>query len=151
MEKVLLQIYQNYTKTFLVKCRSQSKAKNARTSATHNGVTPVGKPRKEMKPIIIDDNEPTIIDLDTKSGIDTQARDATVTKTLDKPIRQSNRGILYPEPIARPLPKPPELIDKSVESKQSVNFTPNVDFDENSYPSRRHYLGNVHKSRSILL
>ena len=80
------------------------------------------------KPIIIDDDEPTLIDLDTKKGIDTQVRDTTVTKTSDKPIRQSNRGILYPEPIARPLPKPLELIDKSVESKQSVNSTPNVDF-----------------------
>ena len=84
------------------------------------------------KPIIIDDDEPTLIDLDTKKGIDTQVRDTTVTKTSDKPIRQSNRGILYPEPIARPLPKPLELIDKSVESKQSVNSTPNVDFKENS-------------------
>ena len=72
-----------------------------------------------MKPIIIDDDEPTIIDLDTKTGIDTQAR-------------QSNRGKLYPKPIARPLPKPPELMDKSVESKQSVNSTPNLDFEENS-------------------
>ena len=50
----------------------------------------------------------------------------------DKSIRQGNRGILYPEPIARPLPKPQELINKSVEPKQSVNSTPNVDFEENS-------------------
>ena len=84
-----------------------------------------------MKPIIIDD-EPTIIDLDTKAGINTQVQDAAVTKTSDKPIRQGNRGILYPEPIARPIPKPLELIDKSVEPKQSVNSTPNVDFEENS-------------------
>ena len=55
-----------------------------------------------------------------------------MTKTSDKPIRQGNRDILYPEPIARPLPKPPELIDKSVKPKQSVNSTPNVDFEENS-------------------
>ena len=132
MGKVLQQNYQNYTKTFLVQTRSQRKAKNATTSNTHNSVSPIGKPRKEMKPIIIDDDEPTIIDLDTKTGIDTKARDATVTKTLDKPIRQSNRGILYPEPIARPLPNPPKLIDKSVGSKQGVNSTPNVDFEENS-------------------
>ena len=69
--KVLQQNYQNYTKTFLVQTRSQSKAKNARTSDICSGVTSTGKPRKEMKPIIIDD-EPTIIDLDTKAGIYTQ-------------------------------------------------------------------------------
>ena len=36
---------------------------------------------------------------------------------------------MYPEPIVRPLPKPPELIDKT-KPKQSTN--PNVDFEENS-------------------
>ena len=147
MGKVLQQNYQNCTKPFLVQTRSQSKAKNARTSNTHNGVSPIGKPRKEMKPIIIDDDDPAIIDLETKTGIDTKARDATVTKTLDKQIRQINRGILYPEPIARPLPKPPELIDKSVGSNQGVNSTPNVDFEENS---PYHYLRDVHKFRSVL-
>ena len=55
-----------------------------------------------------------------------------MTKTSDKSIRQGNGGILYPEPIARPLPKLLELIDKSVEPKQSVNSAPNVDFEENS-------------------
>ena len=50
---------------------SQSKAKNARTSNTCSSVTSIRKPRKEMKPIIIDD-EPTIIDLDTRAGIDIQ-------------------------------------------------------------------------------
>ena len=87
--------------------------------------------RKEIKPIVIDD-EPTIIDLDTKTGIDTQVQDATVTKTSDNSIRQGNRGILYPDPIARPMPKPPELIDKGTEPKQSVGSTPNIDFEENS-------------------
>ena len=48
----------------------QSKAKNARTSDTHCGVKSIGKMRKEIKPIMIDDG-PTIIDLDTKAGIDT--------------------------------------------------------------------------------
>ena len=28
--------------------------------------------------------------------------------------------------------KPPELIDKSIEPKQSLNSTPNIDFEENS-------------------
>ena len=71
MGKVLQQNYQIYTKTYLVQTRSQRKAKNARTSDTQSGVTSIGKPRKEMKPIIIDD-KPTIIDLDTKAEIDTQ-------------------------------------------------------------------------------
>ena len=55
-----------------------------------------------------------------------------MTKTFDKSIRQGNRGLLHLEPIARPLPKSLILIDKSVEPKQSVNSTPNVDFEENS-------------------
>ena len=87
--------------------------------------------RKEIKPIIIDD-ESTIIDLDTKAGIETQVQDTTVTKSSDNSIRQGNKDVLYPEPIARPLPKPLELIDKSVEPKQSINSTPNTDFEENS-------------------
>ena len=39
--------------------------------------------------------------------------------------------MLYPEPIIRPLPKPPESIDKT-QSKQSIKLDPNVDFEENS-------------------
>ena len=46
MGEVLQQNYQNYTKTFLVQTRSQSKAKNARTSDTHSGVKSIGKMRK---------------------------------------------------------------------------------------------------------
>ena len=133
MGKIPQQNYQNYTKTFMVQTRSQSKAKNAKASNTHSGMTPtpIGKPQKEMKLIIIDD-EPTTDDLHTKTGIDKEAQDTTVTQTSDKSIRQGNRCILYPEPITRPLTKPPKLIDKSVEPKQSVNSTPNVDFEENS-------------------
>ena len=59
-------------------------------------------------------------------------QDTIVTKGSEKSIRQGNRGILYPEPIVRPLLKPPELIDKSVEPKQSMSSTPSVDFEENS-------------------
>ena len=40
--------------------------------------------------------------------------------------------MLYPDPIARPLPKPPELLDKRAEPKQSIGSTPNIDFEENS-------------------
>ena len=69
MGKVLQQNYQNYAKTYLVQTRSQSKAKNARPSDT---CTPLctkaaGKVRKEIKPIIIDDDEPIIMDSDTQS------------------------------------------------------------------------------------
>ena len=38
---------------------------------------------------------------------------------------------MYLEPIVRPLPKPPDLIDKT-EIKQSTNLDPNMDFEENS-------------------
>ena len=132
MGKILQQNYQNYAKTFLVQTRSQSKTKSTKPSDTHSGVKSIGKSkRKEIKPIIIDD-EPTIIDLDTKTGIDTQVQDAAVTKIPDNSIRQGNRGILYPDPIARSLPKPPELIDKRTEPKKSVGSTPNIDFEENS-------------------
>ena len=39
---------------------------------------------------------------------------------------------MYLEPIVRPLPKPPELIDKTVEPKQSTKLDPNVGFEETS-------------------
>ena len=74
MGKVLQQNYQNYAKTYLVQTRSQSKVKNARPTIT---CTPLcaktaGKVRKEIKPIFIDDDEPIIINSDTKLGIEAQ-------------------------------------------------------------------------------
>ena len=45
-------------------------------------------------------------------------QDAAGTKTHDNSTRQGNRGILYPDPIVRPLPKPPELIDKRTEQNR---------------------------------
>ena len=134
MGKVLQQNYQNYTKTYLVQTRSQSKAKNARPSDTCTPLCAkaVGKVRKEIKPIIIDDDdEPIIIDLDTKVGIETQMQDTTVAKGSDSSVQQGSKDVLYPEPIVRPMPKPPELIDKT-EPKQSTKSNPNLDFEENS-------------------
>ena len=130
MGKILQQICQNFTKTFLVQTRLQSETKNTKTPDTHSGVKSIRKVRKEIKPITIDD-EPTIIDRNTKTGIGTQAQDAPVTKTPDNSIRQENRGILYPDPIVRPLVKPPELIEKRAEPKLSIHSTPNIDFEEN--------------------
>ena len=75
MGKVLEQNYQNYARTYLVQTRSQSKANNAGPSNTHTPLCTkvAGKVRREIKPIVIDDDdEPIIIDLDTKVGIDTQ-------------------------------------------------------------------------------
>ena len=74
MGKVLQQNYQNYAKTYLVQTRSQSKAMNARPSDTHTPLCAkaAGKVRKEIKPIIIDDDEPIIINSDTKVGIEAQ-------------------------------------------------------------------------------
>ena len=76
MGKLLQQNYKNFAKTYLVKTRSQSKAINARPLNTH---TPLcrkakGKLRKEIKPVVIedDDDEPIIIDLDTNVGIEAQ-------------------------------------------------------------------------------
>ena len=103
------------------------KAKNARPSVTCASLCTkaAGKVRKEIKPIIIDhdDDEPIIIDSDTKVGIETQTRDTTVVK--------GSRDMLCPEAIIRSLPKPPELIDKTW-PEQSANLDPNVDFEENS-------------------
>ena len=70
VEKILQQNYKNYTKTFLVQPRSQSKTKRTKAPDTCNGVKSKGKSRKEIKPIIIDD-DPIVIYLDTKTGIDT--------------------------------------------------------------------------------
>ena len=56
--------------TFLVQTRSQHKAKNTKTPDACSAVRSSGKTRKEIKPIVIDDI-PTIIDLDTKTGLDT--------------------------------------------------------------------------------
>ena len=74
--KVLQQNYQNYAKTYLVQTRSQSKANNARPSDTHTPscAKAAGKVRKEIKPIVIDndDDEPIVIDSDTKVGTEAQ-------------------------------------------------------------------------------
>ena len=76
MGKVLQQSYQTYAKTYLVQTRSQSKAKNTRPSDTHTPLCTraMGKVRKEIKQIVIDDDEdePIIIDSDTKVGIEAQ-------------------------------------------------------------------------------
>ena len=85
MGKVLQQNYQNYAKTYLVQTRSQSKVNNTKPSDTHTPLyaKAVGRVRKEIKPIIIDDDEPIIIDLDTKVGTEAQTQDTTVEKGSD--------------------------------------------------------------------
>ena len=55
-----------------------------------------------------------------------------MTKGSDSSVQQGSKDVLYPEPIVRPLPKPPELIDKTVEPKQSTKSNPNIDFEKNS-------------------
>ena len=132
MGQILKQIYQNYIKdTFLVQTRSQSKRKNAKVLDVHSSTRSTGKTRKEIKPIMIDDT-PTIIDLDTKTGLDTQSQDDTMTKTPNNIVRPGTRGVSYLDPIARPPPKPPELMDKITGPRQDVDTNPNVDFEENS-------------------
>ena len=39
---------------------------------------------------------------------------------------------MYPNPIARPPPKSPELTDKTTGIRQNMDTNPNVDFEENS-------------------
>ena len=132
MGKLLKQNYQNYTKdTFLVQTRSQSKRKNVKAHDVHSGARSTGKTRKEIKPIIIDDTL-TIIDLDTKTGLDTKSKDDTMIKAPNNLVRPGIEGTMYPNPIARPPPKPPELMDKTTDIRQNTDTNPNVDFEENS-------------------
>ena len=86
MKEILKPNYHNYVKdTFLVETRSQIKAEGVKVptvySATKSLVPhdipekwPVKTRRKEVTPIIIDDDDktPTVIDLDTKPKCDTQ-------------------------------------------------------------------------------
>ena len=132
MGKILKQNYQHYTKdTFLVQTRSQSKTKNVKIPDVHSGTRSSGKMRKETKPIIIHDI-PTIIDLDTKTVPDTQSQNATITKTHNNLVRPGTRGASYPDSIARPLPRTPELMDKRKDPRQNIGTIPNLDFEENS-------------------
>ena len=55
-----------------------------------------------------------------------------MAKGSDSSVQQGSKNVLYPEPIVRPLLKPPELIDKTVEPKQSTKSNANIDFEENS-------------------
>ena len=115
----------------MVQTRSQSKTKNAKLPDVCSSTISSGKTRKEIKPIVIDDT-PTIIDSDTKTGLDTQSQDATVTKTPNNLIRPGTRGAPYLDPIARLPPKPPELRDKRTDPRQDIGTNPNLDFEENS-------------------
>ena len=115
----------------MVQTRSQSKTKNAKIPNVCGSTRSSGKTRKETKPIIIDDT-PTTIDLDTKTGLDTQSQNATVTKTPDNSIRPGMRGASYPDPIARPPPRSPDLKDKRKDLRQNIGTNPNLDFEENS-------------------
>ena len=77
----------------MVQTRSQSKAKNTKVPDACIDIRSLGKTRKEIKPIVID-NIPAIIDLNTKTGHDTWWQDATVTKTPNDSIRLGTRGAL---------------------------------------------------------
>ena len=75
-------------------------------------------------------------------------RDTTVTKGSDNSAQQGSRDLLYPDPIIRPYPKSPELIDK-MQSRQSTKLDTNVDFEENS-PHQEGIILETYKSRSNL-
>ena len=133
MGKLLKQNCQNYTKdTFLVQTISLSKKKNVKVHDICSSTRSTGKIRKEIKPIIIDDT-PTIIDLYTKTELDTQSQDGTMTKATNNLVRPGTEGTMYPNPIARPPTKPPELMDKTTGIRQNIDTNPNVDFEENSH------------------
>ena len=55
-----------------------------------------------------------------------------MTKTPNNTVKSGIRGAVYPDPITRPPPRPPELPEKRTEPRQNIGPTPNLDFDENS-------------------
>ena len=73
-----------------------------------------------------------IIDLDTKTKLDTQAQATTVKKKPNNKIRPGARGALYLDTILSPPPKPPELTDKRTDPQQDIGSNPNLGFEENS-------------------
>ena len=132
MGKILKQNCQNHTKdTFLVQTRFQSKTKKAEVPDVCSSTRSSGKTRKETKPIIID-NTPTIVDVDSKTGLGTWSQNVTMTKTPNNMVKSGIRGAVYPDPIARSPPRPPKLTDKRTELRQNIGPTPNLDFEENS-------------------
>ena len=90
------------------------------------------KTRQEIKPKAIDDDMPTIIDLDTKIGLGAQPQGTTGTKIPSNTIRQGARGIPYLDPSARLPPRPPNLVDKRTDPRQDIDTNPNLDIEENS-------------------
>ena len=128
----------------MVQTRSQSRTKNAKIPDVCSSTRPSEKTRKETKPIITDDI-PTTIDLDIKTGLDTQSQGATMTKTPINLIMPGTRGAPYLDPIARPPPKPPELTDKSTDPRQDIGTNPSLDFEENS-PHREGIISEMYKS-----
>ena len=55
-----------------------------------------------------------------------------MTKNPNNLIRPGTRGASYPDPIARPPPRPTELKDKRKDHRQDIGTNPNLDFEENS-------------------
>ena len=47
-------------------------------------------------------------------------------------VKSGIRGAVYPDPIARPPPRPPGLMDKRTEPRQNIGPTPHLTFEENS-------------------
>ena len=123
----------------MVQTRCQSKRKNVKVHDVCSSTRSTGKTRKEIKPIIIDDT-PTIIDLDTKTGLDTQSQDCTMTETLNNLVRPGTEGTMYPNPIASPPPKPPELKDKTTGIRQDTDYESQCGLQGKFTPSGRHYL-----------
>ena len=85
MKEILKQNYQSYVKdTFLVHTKVQNKVKGVQLPEIHGAMKPLVPhkiPEKQpLKPVIIDDTS-IVIDLDTKSDLDTELQDATVTHT----------------------------------------------------------------------
>ena len=99
------QNYHNYTKdTFLVQTRSQSKRKNVKVHDVCSGTRSTGKTRKEIKSIIIDET-PTIIDLNTKTGLDTQSQGNTMTKIPNNLVRPGTKRHNIPKSNCKATPK----------------------------------------------
>ena len=97
--------------------------------------------RREIKPVVIEDT-PIVIDLDAKLDLDTQVQNAVVTQQYD-PTRPGVRQTpVYSHPTARPPPGPPDLADRR-SYRTDIGADPNLDFEENSPPTRRNNYRNI--------
>ena len=123
MKDVSLKSCQNKAQdTFMVQTRSQAKAVKA--PATRELAHSMQKKAKDIKPIIIEDDEDQDISNLDKNNV---AINKEVTSDITPP-RTPNQ--VYSQPIIRPSPRPPDSSESN--PKVTARIETNLDFEENS-------------------